>query len=351
MKRDCEPAGNAWRAKASAILSPGHGQNAIGMLLLLLGAGFTGLTMYTMSKELGGTIPWQAAVLAGSAAAFVAAYLLRSVFPLPFAILGLGAWWVTQETAWASGHGIRYIVLAAGLVAIALACFALGRIERHRSEDSANVYFAFAAVPIAAGVLFVAALSCAFLGSSKAGLLLVRYVTGEGATALDSPPMAATLAVMAAAAVVLALYGAVRHLMRYREAALVAVGATLAFVLAALPGKVYVAGPAFSQAITGTGVAYVILFNILVFAGLACLLLAGYYRGKTWLVNVGVLLLIAFVVVKYFDWFFRLSSRSVFFIGAGLLLLVVGLLMEAGRRLMLSSMKGAGESNGELERA
>jgi len=45
------------------------------------------------------------------------------------------------------------------------------------------------------------------------------------------------------------------------------------------------------------------------------------------------------IFVKYFDWFFTFLDKSVFFISAGVLLFVVGWLMEKGRRYMLAEIE------------
>ena len=65
----------------------------------------------------------------------------------------------------------------------------------------------------------------------------------------------------------------------------------------------------------------------------------GYGRKEKWLINLGIFFLFIFILVKYFDWFFDFLDKSVFFIGAGVLLFAVGWFMGKGRRYMLSEMK------------
>lgn len=97
-------------------------------------------------------------------------------------------------------------------------------------------------------------------------------------------------------------------------------------------------GRSFQVDLTGAGVWWAILFNVLVFVQLLGLIFSGYARREGWLINVGALFLFLLIAVKYFDWFFAFLDKSVFFVGAGILLLAVGWLMEKGRRYVISSI-------------
>ncbi len=77
---------------------------------------------------------------------------------------------------------------------------------------------------------------------------------------------------------------------------------------------------------------YVILFN-LVLAGIIFLLLQqGYFRQDMAIVNTGIFFFVIFVLAKYFDFFWTLLDRSLFFVIGGAILLIGGIFLEGKRR-------------------
>jgi uncharacterized membrane protein len=91
---------------------------------------------------------------------------------------------------------------------------------------------------------------------------------------------------------------------------------------------------------------WAVLFNLLVLIELLGLVLTGYLNQQLWRINLGVFLLFILMIVKYMDWFFTFLDKSLFFISAGLLFLVVGWLMERGRRYLIASIE-KGETKNE----
>ncbi len=77
---------------------------------------------------------------------------------------------------------------------------------------------------------------------------------------------------------------------------------------------------------------YVLLFNLVLAGFILLLLYAGYQREDMKLVNMGMFWLSVFIVVKYFDWFWSLLPRSLFFIVGGLVLVLGGIALEKKRR-------------------
>ena len=83
---------------------------------------------------------------------------------------------------------------------------------------------------------------------------------------------------------------------------------------------------------------YVLIFNLL-FTGLTLLFLyLGYNREEIKLVNLGIFWLAVFLVAKYFDWFWNLLEKSVFFIAGGLILVIGGIVLEKNRRLIKAKL-------------
>ena len=77
---------------------------------------------------------------------------------------------------------------------------------------------------------------------------------------------------------------------------------------------------------------YTIIYNLL-FAGLTLFLIyIGYQRSDIKIVNTGIFWISIFVLAKYFDFFWDLMDRSLFFIVGGLILVLGGIAMERKRR-------------------
>lgn len=77
---------------------------------------------------------------------------------------------------------------------------------------------------------------------------------------------------------------------------------------------------------------YTIIYN-LIFAGLTIFLIyIGYQRSDIKIVNMGIFWLSVFIFAKYFDFFWHLLDRSLFFIVGGLILVLGGIAMERKRR-------------------
>lgn len=77
---------------------------------------------------------------------------------------------------------------------------------------------------------------------------------------------------------------------------------------------------------------YTVIYNLL-FAGLTIFLIyIGYQRSDIKIVNIGTFWLSVFIFAKYFDFFWDLMDRSLFFIVGGLILVLGGIAMERKRR-------------------
>ncbi len=77
---------------------------------------------------------------------------------------------------------------------------------------------------------------------------------------------------------------------------------------------------------------YTVIYNLL-FAGLTIFLIyIGYQKSDIKIVNIGIFWLSVFILAKYFDFFWDLMDRSLFFIVGGLILVLGGIAMERKRR-------------------
>ena len=86
---------------------------------------------------------------------------------------------------------------------------------------------------------------------------------------------------------------------------------------------------------------YTLLYN-LIFAGLAIvLLIIGYQRSDMKVVNMGIFWLAVFTFAKYFDFFWGLMDRALFFLVGGLILVIGGIVLENKRRKIKESFAHA----------
>lgn len=77
---------------------------------------------------------------------------------------------------------------------------------------------------------------------------------------------------------------------------------------------------------------YVLFFNLTLAAVVFALLFVGYQREDMRIVNTGMFWLSALILVRYFDFFWALLPRSLFFMVGGLILVLGGIALEKKRR-------------------
>ena len=87
---------------------------------------------------------------------------------------------------------------------------------------------------------------------------------------------------------------------------------------------------------------YPIVLNALFALSALGLMISGYLQGREGRVNLALGLIALFVITRYFEYSTTLFDRSLVFVGAGVILLAGGFLLERGRRKMLATMR-AGE--------
>ncbi len=84
---------------------------------------------------------------------------------------------------------------------------------------------------------------------------------------------------------------------------------------------------------------YVLAANLIFVLATLIVLFLGYVRESPVYVNIALLFFVLDLVVRYFDFFWELLPRSLFFIIGGFLLLTGGVLLERKRRKILGSFR------------
>ena len=69
----------------------------------------------------------------------------------------------------------------------------------------------------------------------------------------------------------------------------------------------------------------------------------GYLNKNPAYINIGLLFFVLDVIARYFDFFWKLLPRSLFFIGGGLILLAGSVILERKRRVVLQSFEAKEE--------
>jgi hypothetical protein len=315
--------------------------DAIGQLLLAVGVSLAGIAVQLAIRHFGLPSYPSITLLAVTVAAGALGWWQRA----PIVVLGTVAlsfgWWAISTQRWVSDTGSTAgLATGIGVVVLALIAISVARLVELKPADKRLGFFAW--LP---GTLTV--ITALFVLSSQSGIVLL------GSKNLVSPFSAslkegAALAILFAIALGLLAFAGLRKATSLAETAALGVMLGVMLLLAFLPprgassgGSEYdgLFGGGGTPTLTAVGTSWAAVFNVLLLAALLGLVFLGYQRREDWLVTFGALLLFVFVLFKYFDWLFSLLDRSIAFVGAGLLFLGVGWMMERGRRSIIKAME------------
>lgn len=328
LARSRRAGGGGWRAFTPPT------EESLGQVFFLFALGFLGLALLGFTGDFALPFSRREVLLVTALVALATAYAFRVVWTLVAALAGLSAWWTLEAERWISASGVKPVSLMAGMGLLALLLVALGSLHEARRLEPFALAYALLGLAGAIGLTF--------LLSSKDGLMELERGT-RGALPTASLPLTASLLALAAMLALALAAAAAARALRVLEAVVVALHGVLFAALVFLPAQRLTVAPlAWTPSgpeLTRAGVAWAIAFNLLGFFQLMGVMLAGHARRDEALVNLGALFLFVAVVTKYFDWFFAFLDKSVFFIGAGVILLAVGWLLERGRRRLIASLK------------
>ena len=313
-------------------------EDAVSQLFLLLSFFFLGVTLLAFNHDFGEPLSWRVILFITSAIGLISAYYLKAIYTLVFSLVGMTGWWGAQAAQWIDGKDIKTSALFAGLSFLALIFYSLGHLHEKQMK-----FKRFALVYLVLGIIAIT--GALFFFSTKPGIGIIGRMT-EGASFFGSWQLTLSLFVFLIALVGVTFYAAAQKLLSPFEMLAVFALTCLFGIIALLPEQTMFvqAGRSYysyygGNELSGSGVLWALIFNFAIFFELLGLIFSGYSRRETWLINLGALFLFLLIIVKYFDWFFTFLDKSIFFIGAGILLFVVGWFMEKGRRYMISNIK------------
>ena len=299
---------------------------------------FLGVTLLAFNRDLGDPLSWQTILFITSILGLVSAYYLKTLYALAFGLIGITAWWGAQAAEWIQNKEIQFSGILAGVAFIAFVFYSLGHLHEREMK-----WKRFALVYSVLGIIFITGML--FFFSTKSGLSFLAYME-KGGSFFGSWQITLSLLIFLAALAGAAFYNLTKKLMSPLESLAVLLLTLLFGAIALFPpqnlffqSSSYLNYYASGRELSGNGVLWALIFNLVIFFQLLGLIFSGYSRRETWLVNLGAIFLFLLIIVKYFDWFFTFFDKSLFFIGAGLLLFLVGWFMEKGRRYMISNIK------------
>jgi len=315
-------------------------EDAVSQFFFLLGVLFFGITFFAFNRDFGSPISWQTIFLITSVLGLVCAYYFKLVYTLVFSLLGVVIWWIAKTATWIEFSNIKPSSILTGLVFFALIFYILGRIHEKHPR-----FKRFALVYLILSIIFITVLM--FIFSTKPGLSGFVELT-KGADFFASWQMSVSLLLLFMAIISAGGFALGYNLIAPFEVLVLVIFVFLFSIMAFLPEQaLFLSSYSYystSGGFTATGIVWAVLFNAFAFLEMLGLIFLGYARKESWLINMGALFLFLLIIVKYFDWFFSFLDKSVFFIGAGLLLLVVGWSMEKGRRYMITSINSDGKA-------
>lgn len=321
-------------------------EDAVSQFFFLFSVFFLGVTLLAFNKDLGEPLSWRTILLLVSAIGLVIAYYFKVIYTLAVSLLGLTVWWGAQTVEWLQGKDIKNAALFTGLLFIFAIFYLLGRAHEKeiKFKRLSMVYSILGLIPITGALFFL---------STKFGLSTLEYMT-KGAFFFSSWEITFSLFVFLIFLFGGSVYTLSRKLVFKSEIAAILFLVVLFGIIALLPEQKtflnandYYAVYDEDSELSITGILWGIFFNILIFLELLGIVFLGYLKREDWLINLGVFFIFILIFVKYFDWFFTFLDKSIFFIGAGILLFVVGWFMEKGRRYLLSTIKREGISQNQ----
>lgn len=310
-------------------------EDAISQWFLLLSVFFLGITLLIYNRDLGDPLNWRTIMFLTSVTGLAITYYFKTLSTLIVSLIGIASWWGIQSAQWIQGKEIKTSSILAGIIFIALLFYVLGHYH-----DKELKYKRFSFVYLIFGIMMVT--GALFIFSSKIGLGMLAEMT-QGALFLGSWEVTVSLLLLFVTLVCLTLYLASKKLILLTETAAIFSITFLFGITAFLPHQaIFMKSVNYlgsSSELSAIGILWAIVFNFAVFFELLGLIFSGYFRKEEWLINTGTLFLFLLIIVKYFDWFFTFLDKSLFFIGAGILLFVVGWFMEKNRRYMIANIK------------
>ena len=316
-------AGVALSYGAGYLLWQRLGYTAVGIALVLLGCIVFGAGVHLIGQIYHVPVDHPDLVAFWFLGVLPLAYVTRSRPVTVLAlVLFLAAVWFRLDYWDAFIGQLNFIAILAIFTGLGLAIYATGRVKQQFPEwDGMGGAFRAVGLVAAFGALY---------------LLTFHDLHGDARTVEGLTPRYWSLAYAAAAVAVASLAWVVWRQRENLRPSLIEVIELAAVIVLLAASHLVVHVPADDEAI------YAIVFNVLFALSALGLLVSGYLQGNEARVNLALALIALLVISRYFEFSATLFDLSLVFVGAGVILLAGGFLLERGRRKLVAAMR-AGE--------
>ncbi|MAF20866.1 MAG: hypothetical protein CMI55_04305 [Parcubacteria group bacterium] len=302
-------------------------EDAVSQFFFLLSIVFLSATLLAFNYDFGSPVSWRIILYIASILGLIIAYYYKSVLPLGLSLIGIAGWWGAQTAFWAAGKDISMSSVFVGLMLIFLILYVLGHLHEIKEK-----YKRFAMVYLIFGIITV--IGALFFLSTQSGLEFLDELDGN-VKFYGEWRISISLILFAVVLIGTLFYTLSRKLISgYQVMAVILLAILFCSILFTSGAEMFVK----KRQLTSAGVFWAVVYNIVIFFAILGLIFSGYIRREKRLINLGAIFLFLLILVKYFDWFFQSLDKSIFFIGAGILLFVVGWFMEKGRRRVISKL-------------
>jgi len=314
-------------------------EDALSQSFYVLSLLFLLFTAFAINRDLGDPLEWYLILFGISLIGLVFTYILNVPYTLLFSVAGLFVWWLSRTSAWLDAVNIRNpqeSVFLSTVFFIFILFGLLSYIHKNLSK-----YKRFAQLYVTACFTFITLF--VFILSTHVGLQALEEAT-RGTSVIGLWQVLVSLLVFLISDIFILTFISLKRWISLYELIGFTTLLIIFSVIMFLPEQTFFARSQNVLAFIGNKLAFVgmfwaVVFNIFMFLEFVGLIFLGYMHKVVWKINLGAGLLFIFIVVKYFDWFFSFLDKSIFFIGAGLILFVLGGAMEKMRRTMIAEVK------------
>lgn len=328
-------------------------EDLVSQSLFLLFVLFLWVILLSITEKMTGSLSaatsypyWIWTIFIASVVGIIISYYFKMVLVLLVSLIGLTGWWVYQLSWWlvtfkirslavpAGALKVNNLVIPAGIFFVAMIFYLLGRIHETKLgfKRSGKVYLIL-------GILYIT--SILFFLSTKGGVLALRE-TEKGKSLFIYWQVWVPLLILVLSTFFIWIYSAIRKIISTSEAVTTGILMGVFMILPLIPiQNMFLEVRTYTRHIplSSTGIIFIIFLNVLLFLEIIWIVYLGYFRKENWLINLGIIFLFFAIIFKYFTWSLYFLEKSVFFITTGILLLVIGWLMEKGRRYLISNLE------------
>lgn len=306
--------------------------DGISQLLYVASWAFLGLFLFSVNKSLGSPIDLQYIVAFMALLGLYVGGRLKLLYLSTLSIVSLICWYAMQGALWAETSSVHAYGVLFGILLVFFINYLVASLleNKPRWRRFATMFTILGLIPL----LFIT-----FVFSTSGGVSLL-YDMWRGATVFASVPLTIVSLILLFVVTAFIVYGVVKKQLPVSEGVAIAVLVALFSIIGVTQSGANSEGYGYYYSYSQSPETFfwAMLFTVVSFLFMVGLILSGFMRKESWRINLGAIALFVFIVIKYFDWFFVFLDKSIFFIGAGILLFIVGALMEKGRKYMIKQV-------------